>query len=74
MSNKTFSYVSTIIQALPVVCDNYNLQLSTIHLKLIKHVFAEKRLDFQFKKTNTNGSQTVILNVQYLFITALKLL
>ena len=32
------------------ICNNYNIRLPTFHLPLIKHVFAEQRLDYQLIK------------------------
>ena len=32
---------------LPNICNNYSIRLPTFHLPLIKHAFAEQRLDYQ---------------------------
>ena len=67
------SYFDTMLPTLPNVCDNYNIRLPTFHLSLIKHVFAEQRLDYQLIKIlNANGLQAIILNTQSLFFMALK--
>ena len=64
-----------MLPALPIVCDNYtcNIRLPTFHLPLIKHAFAEQRLDYQLIKIlNANGSQAVIMKHNLCFLTALK--
>ena len=62
-----------MLPALPNVCDNYDIRLPTFHLSLIKHAFAEQRLDYQLIKIlNANGSQAVILKTQSLFFMVLK--
>ena len=62
-----------MLLTLPNVCDNYNIRLPTFDLLLIKHVFAEQRLDYQLIKIlNANGLQAIILNTQSLFFMALK--
>ena len=62
-----------MLPILPNVCDNDNIRLPTFHLPLIKHAFADQRLDYQLIKIlNAKGSQAVILKAQYLFFMALK--
>ena len=54
---------------------NYNIRLPTFHLPLIKHAFAEQRLDYELIKIlNSNRSQTVIhvLKAQSLFFYCFK--
>ena len=40
-------YFDTMLPALPNVCDNYNIRIPTFHIPLIKHAFAEQRLEYQ---------------------------
>ena len=57
-----------MLPALPNVCENYNIRLPTFYLPLIKHAFAEQRLDYELIKIlNANGSEAVILKAQSLF-------
>ena len=54
---------------------NYNIRLHTFHLPLIKHAFAEQRLEYELIKIlNSNRSQTVIhvLKAQSLFFYGFK--
>ena len=63
-----------MLPTLPNVCDNYNIRLPTFHLPIIKHAFAEQRLDYQLIKIlNANGSQAVILKAQSLFFYDFKI-
>ena len=62
-----------MLPTLPNVCDNYNIRLPTSHLPLIKHAFAELRLDYHLIKIlNANGSQDVIQKASSFFCMALK--
>ena len=43
---------------LPNICNIYNIRHPTVHLPLVKHDFAEQRLDNQIiKLLNTNNQQ-----------------
>ena len=65
-------YFDTMLPPLPNICDHYNIRLPTFHPPLIKHAFAEQRLDYQLIEIlNANGSQAVILKAQSLFFMAL---
>ena len=58
-----------MLPTLPNVCDNYNIRFPIFHLPLIKHAFAEQRLDYQIIKIlNANGSQAVTLKSQSLLL------
>ena len=62
-------YFDTLLLAFTNFCDNYSLRLSTFCLPLIKHAFAEQRLDYQLIKIcNADGLQDVILRAQALFL------
>ena len=42
-------YFDIMLPILPNVCDYYNIRRPIFHLPLIKHGFAEQRLDYQLK-------------------------
>ena len=42
-----------MLPMLPNICNNYSIRLPTFHLPLIKHAFAEQRLDYQLIKMLT---------------------
>ena len=39
-------YFDTMLPTLQNICDNYNIRLPTFQLPLIKHAYAEQRLDY----------------------------
>ena len=59
---------------LPNICNIYNIRHPTFHLPLVKHDFAEQRLDYQLiKHLNTNESTSFTLKgtwilFQFLFL------
>ena len=58
---------------LPNICNIYNNRHLTFHLSLVKHDFAEQRLDYQLiKLLNTNESTTFTLKAQSLFFYGFK--
>ena len=59
---------------LPNICNIYNIRQPTFHLPLVKHDFAEQRLDYQLiKLLNTNESTTFTLKAQSLFSYGFKI-
>ena len=57
-----------MLPILPNICNNYSIRLPTFHLPLIKHAFAEQRLDYQLiRMLNAYGSMTFTLKAQSLF-------
>ena len=58
---------------LPNICNIYNIRLPTFHLPLVKHDFAEQRLDYQLiKLLNTNESTAFTFKAQSLFLYGFK--
>ena len=58
---------------LPNICNIYNIRHPTFHLPLVKHDFAEQRLDYQLiKLLNTNESTAFTLKAQSLFFYGFK--
>ena len=58
---------------LPNICNIYNIRHPTFHLPLVKHDFAEQRLDHQLiKLLNTNESTPFTLKAQSLFFYGFK--
>ena len=58
---------------LPNICNIYNIGHPTFHLPLVKHDFAEQRLDYQLiKLLNTNESTAFTLK-ETLQIKSIKL-
>ena len=58
---------------LPNICNIYNFRHPTFHLPLVKHDFAEQRLDYQLiKLLNTNKSTAFTLKAQSLFVYGFK--
>ena len=63
----------TIYQILPSICNNYSIRLPTFYLPLIKHAFAQQRLDYQLiRMLNAYGSVTFTLKAQSLFFYGFK--
>ena len=57
-----------MIPILPNNCNIYNIRHPTFHLPLVKHDFAEQRLDYQLVKLlNTNESTAFTFKAQSLF-------
>ena len=57
-----------MLPILPNICNNYSIRLTTFHLSLIKHAFAEQRLDYRLiRMLNAYGSMTFTLKAQSLF-------
>ena len=55
------------------ICNNYSIRLPTFHLLLIKHAFAEQRLDYQLiRMLNAYGPMTFTLKAQSLFFYGFK--
>ena len=55
-------YFDIMLPILPNICNNYSIRLPTFHLLLIKHAFAEQRLDYQLiRMLNAYGSMTFTL-------------
>ena len=53
---------------LPNICNIYNIRHPTFHLPLVKHNFAEQRLDYELTKLlNTNKSAAFTIKAQSLF-------
>ena len=58
---------------LPNICNIYNIRHPTFHLPLVKHDFAEQRLDYQLiKLLNTNESTAITHKAQSLFFYGFK--
>ena len=58
---------------LPNICNINNFRHPTFHLPLVKHDFAEHRLDYQLiKLLNPNESKTFTIKAQSLFIYGFK--
>ena len=67
------AYFDIMLPILPNICNNYSIRLPTFHLPLIKHTFAEQRLDYQLiKMLNAYGSMTITLKAQSLFLYDVK--
>ena len=62
-----------MLPILPNICNNYSIRLPTFHLPLIKHAFAEQRLDYQLiRMLNAYGSMTFTLKAESLFFYGFK--
>ena len=62
-----------MLPILPNICNNYSIRLLTFHLPLIKHAFAEQRLDYQLiRMLNAYGSMTFTLKAHSLFFYGFK--
>ena len=67
------AYFDIMLPILPNICNNYSIRLPTFHLPLIKHAFAEQRLDYQLiRMLNDYGSMTFTLKAQSLFFYGFK--
>ena len=67
------AYFDIMLPILPNICNNYSIRLPTFHLPLIKHAFAEQRLDYQLiRMLNAYGSMTFTLKAQSLFFYGFK--
>ena len=71
--NQLPTYFDVMIPMLPNICNIYNIRHPTFHLPLVKHDFAEQRLDYQLiKLLNTNESTAITLKAQSLFFYGFK--
>ena len=71
--NQLPTYFDVMIPMLPNICNIYNIRHPTFHLPLVKHDFAEQRLDYQLiKLLNTNESTAFTLKAQSLFFYGFK--
>ena len=65
IKESTATYFDVMIPMLPNICNIYNIRHPTFHLRLVKHNFAEQRIDYQLTKLlNTNESTTFTLKAQ----------
>ena len=56
------TYYDVMIPMVHNICNIYNIRHPTFHLPLVKHDFAEQRLDYQLiKLLNTNESTAFTL-------------
>ena len=77
----TAAYFDIMLPILPNICNNYSICLPTFHLPLIKHAFAEQRLDYQlirmlnaYDNDNDNGNENFLFNIKTFSLEAQSLI